>query len=223
MTELSIDGMKLKGFNVTVVYERLPLSAISRDALRAIRVGDEDPVLLDVPEQVVGLIYRQGELQATFGNRRLSVTRQKPAGLGEDARIVAVLTARAMDAVPEAVPIPAFGFNYDIDVLVKGVDSVGALVRDRFIARRDELESTVGGTLARADVALSFERDGSECHVRLRQSLRESGTVDVHVNVHFAGRQAPADDTLGDEIVRHFERAVTTLRRLIGVDREVDR
>lgn len=223
MTELSIDGTKLRGFNVTLVYERLPLSAISRDALRDIRVGDEDPVLLDVPAQMVGLIYRQGELQATFGNRRLSITRQNPAGLGEDARIVAVLTARAMDAVPGAVPIPAFGFNYDIDVPIKGVDSVGALVRDRFIARREELESAVGGTLAGADVALSFEQKGSECHVRLRQSPGESGTVDVHVNVHFADRQPPADDTLSDEIVRHFEHAVTVLRRLIGVDREADR
>jgi hypothetical protein len=216
MTERLVDGITVQNRNITFVFDRLPLEAVSRDALHRLPVEGEPPTLIDIPGDTLAVTFGQSGLQVAFSPRRM-VAAQTDGTFGEEqSNVLSALAEQALKAVPDSAKVVGVGFNYQIQASVDAAP-VGELLRDRYINHRRELEKTAGGRLTSVAVQLTF--DLREC--RLNMSVGPGSAVRIatsRINVHYPRWPLPGGRQLSHEFQRRLQETGQTVRRILAED-----
>ncbi|TAK31160.1 MAG: hypothetical protein EPO21_18035 [Chloroflexota bacterium] len=172
-------------------------------------------MLVDVPNEVVAAIFQQSGLQISFANKRLAVTRQLSAEADPAWELVARLTRQAADAVKPETLCTAYGFNYELHVLLSGERPAGEYLRDVFVADRERVETVAGGTLASVGIEFSFHLQQMVQNMRLKENMENRNVADTHINSHFLSEHLPDDSVLADQLSEQYQESINMLHRLL--------
>lgn len=188
------------GTNITVVFETLDLEQVSRDELRSSLAELGRPVLTEIPDQMIALVYPEANVACVIGNRRIRVDFRKEGELGEDKVSHIASQARLVLA---GLSMVAYGFNFDSVVTVVGPTSAEEHLKSVLVANSIELEAKLRGRLGATTIELGYLRDGKECTLRLQPISGRQ--IRAHLNVHFATSELPVPQELAQMVISEFD------------------
>lgn len=208
---MKLEELHVRRTNITVVFDHLELSAISRDRLRELLPGEPAPILADVPDDMISVVYPGLQIAGTFGNRRISFDDMREREIGTSPLPALTLAAAHLIQAPR---VRAFGFNYDITASIENVDDVGVFFIDRLLKRPNQIEARVGGTLRGLSMRLNYEREGVRYTLRIEPLEVGAPTLVSHFNAHFAQNELPRLKALSEMFSLEFKGMVDVLMRL---------
>lgn len=185
---LNIEGIEVQRTNITVVFNRLELPEISRDALRELLPAETSPILTDVPDELISLVYPTLQIIGTFANRRISFDDSGQRQI--DNSLLPALTLSAVRLV-RGPRVMGFGFNYMIVAKIKNVDDVGMFFVRRLLKGRNRIERGLDGTLRGLSLRLNYERQGVRYTLRVEPIEVGAAVLRSSFNAHFARDELP--------------------------------
>lgn len=208
---MNIERIEVQRTNITVVFDRLELPEISRDALRQLLPGEPPPVLTDVPNELISLVYPTLQTIGTFGNRRISFDDTAQREIERSLLPGLTLSAARLIRGPRVV---AFGFNYIATAMVKNIDDVGMFFVDRLLKSRKRIETRLEGTLRGLSLRLNYEREGVRYTLRVEPMDIGVAVLRSRFNAHFAQSELPSLKVLTKMFSLELERMVEALEKL---------
>jgi hypothetical protein len=183
----------LTSYNFIVVFRELRLNDMLLTHARRLLPTLPNPLVTEIPNQLIGVVYPDHSIQCQFANRRVEVRHTSRSGLvGEapfcDVAVAAVERARESGSRDTV----AYGFNYD--VLLGNYDKPGQYITARFLADPNLLAAIFGGSIE--DAAVKITVGTSDCRVNfdLEGVPPDAPTVlKAHINYHFADPSPPND------------------------------
>jgi hypothetical protein len=195
--------------NITIVYEKLDLEALDQNALRRDLVEGVAPVVTEIPNEMIALMYPQLQIACLLGDRRVRVNDGSQLPIEE--RPVAAIAVAADKLVNSKVV--AYGFNYSAVVSLKGVETPGVFLKDRFLQDPDGIEERINGVINAVSLRLLYSQDHTAYQLTVEPEANDR--IKVHLNAHFEKPDAlPDTETLQALFKREFETFLTTLKVL---------
>lgn len=183
------------GSNITVVFDALELSAISRDNLRTI-TGQS--AIMDMPDMIVILNPSGPVIQ--IGNRRVIVIDKSQSQPGE---LDVWSPAFQVSSLIQGSNCSAFGFNYDIRIKVEDISEVEDYMNERFIPTSTQLESEF--EVSNLTFIPSFTYHRGEVRYDLKIEPIDSKILIAHLNSHFANKLLPDENQLAQNYINEFD------------------
>jgi hypothetical protein len=201
------------GQNITLVYDVLKTQQADSQALKEILEGKFQPMLMDTPEMVVAA-YPPTPLVIQVADNRIRVSlQQQEAEIGEFP-----LWQAAIESTEVAAPasrLIAYGFNYDLGLLLTGQDA-HELMLDRFLSNKDDIETSLGGSIWSFVPRFRFRR-GETRYELVLDPLLDRRRVKVHLNVHFEWEDISLPvETLESAYCGEFDYLVSLLPRMLN-------
>ena len=189
---MDLNDVRLQFFNVVVVYESIDLLSISRDQVREIGQGLPQPLLTDIPGEILLVVYRDSRIHCQFDRRRLTLQAQEPEERLIETDTVPSMLHRAIAAMRHPRAVQAFGLNYTVTGRLEGPVPVGAHLRDRFLADSNGTARALQGSLDGASVRLNYSYPAfrSTNTLSLEQGNDQS-TLLCTLNVHLEPSDVP--------------------------------
>lgn len=210
---MSIEVQTILNQNITVVFDSLDLHDINSSVLKSLMGREIRATVMDTPEMVVA-VYPPAPTIIQIGDRRIRVN--LPQDTRELGQVPLWDLARASAAlVPsESAPV-AYGFNYDVGVVINHVDANELLIQ-QFIHSPEELNQKLGGSLISTIPRFRFQRD--EIRYDLVLEPTDKDHLKIHLNVHYelSGQSLPDSDILRRAYRKEYERLVEMLPVLIS-------
>jgi hypothetical protein len=183
----------LSGYNFIVVFRDLRLNEVLLTYARKLLPTLPNPLVTEIPNQLIGIVYPDHSIQCQFADRRVVVAQTSRTGLPGEAPFCDVAIAAVAKAIESGNrDTVAYGFNFD--VLLKGYDKPGQYITARFLADPNLLAAIFGGTIEDAGVTIAVGT--SDCRVTfdLEGVPRDAPNIlKAHVNYHFADPSPPSD------------------------------
>lgn len=208
---MNIERIEVQRTNITVVFDRLELSAISRDGLRELLPGEAPPIVTDVPDELISLVYPTLQIMGIFRNRRIAFDDTGQREIDRSLLPSLTLSAAHLIRGPRVV---AFGFNYVITAVVKNVDDFGMFLVDRLLKGRNRIEARLEGTLRGLSLRLNYEREGVRYTLRVEPTDIGAAVLRSHFNAHFAQDKLPRLKELNRMFSSELERMAEALGNL---------
>lgn len=183
------------GSNITVVFDTLEISSISRDNLRAI-TGQS--AIMDMPDMIVILNPSGPVIQ--IGNRRVIVIDKSQSIPGN---LDVWSPAFQVSSLIKESKCIAFGFNYDIRILVEDVSEVKDYITGKFIPNSKKLEENFEVTNLSFVPTFSYYRE--EVLYELKVEPIDTSKLIIHLNSHFADKLLPVQDQLAQIYKKEFD------------------
>lgn len=206
---MDIESNVAIGTNITVVLEALDLEQVSRDELRGALAELGKPVVSEIPDQMIALVYPGANAACLMGDRRIRANFSKEGELGEDK--VSHIASQARQVL-SGLSVVAYGFNFDSVVTIVGPMSAEEDLKSALIANPTALETKLGGRIGAATVQLAYVKDSKECTLRLEPISDRQ--IRTHLNVHFAVSELPAAQELAQMAISEFDELERILREL---------
>lgn len=202
---------ELKAFlstNITLVYDRLPLENIDRNALRNI-LGTTKVLLMDSPEMIVALAP-PSKIVLQLGDRRIRITDSdnKPA----DKSGIWSMALQAIKLVLTS-KLVAYGFNYDVGIKWCGSQPVREFLKKRFLPNAPEIAKLVEGEIQIPVPRIMFTR-GKTLYDLLLEPIDEQD-IKIHINAHFQRNVFPNEKELQKSFVTEFNVFLNILGKLL--------
>jgi len=206
---MDFDKLGITQTNITIVYERLDLEALDRNALRRDLVEGTAPVVTEIPNEMIALTYPQLQIACLLGDRRVRINDGSQLPIGErPIAAIAVATDKLVNS-----QVVAYGFNYDAVVSLTGVESSGILLKDRFLQDPGGIEERLNGMIQAISLRLLYRHDRADYQLTVESEA--NNRIKVHLNAHFEKPGAlPDAETLQISFKREFATFVTTLKAL---------
>lgn len=206
---MDLDKLGIIQTNITIVYERLDLEVLDRNALRRDLVEGVAPVVTEIPNEMIALVYPQLQIACLLGDRRIRVNDGSQLSIGE--RPIAVIAVAADKLVN--FKVIAYGFNYNAVVSLKGVETSDVFLKDRFVKDPDGIEERIKGMIQAVSLRLLYSRDHTAYQLTVEPEANDR--IKVRLNAHFEKPDAlPDAETLRAAFKREFEGFMTTLKAL---------
>lgn len=188
-----------------VLYE------LARDLLP----GHPAPLITEVPNQVLAVVYPDRQLKCQFANRRVDIADARGSEPGTDPFVQVAMNAigAARQAGGAQIPVVAYGYNYDVQLTLR-MDS-GDFLRSRFFSNPEALGSAFNGTVEAVGIKVSVKTADCQANFDIEPILGQAKSVKAHVNYHFEGKAPPQEaEALAEQVMekyRHFRQALERL------------
>jgi hypothetical protein len=202
-------------YNIVVVFSELKFGPVLSELARKLLHGHPSPLITEIPNQVLAVVYPDRQIQCEFANRRVKVTDNR--GTEPGAEGFAQVVVNATNAVTHAsgAEIVAYGYNYELHIPV-GDQDAGAFLRARFLRQHNEIGQAFGGSVEGVLIGASVSL-GHDCQANFEiQPIPERpGYAKAHVNYHYDKKSPPLElETLGAEARQKCDEFRAALERL---------
>lgn len=204
----------LSSYNFVVVFRELRLNELLLTYARKLLPTLPNPLVTEVPNQLIAVVYPDLSLQCQFANRRVDVrqTGRGPVGEPPFCEIGVAAVEKAKESGSQQ--IVAYGFNFDVLIPLKVHDTAGQYVAT-YLADKESVGAIFGGSIKDAGVKVSIS---AECEVNFDlEGLPDAPNVlKAHVNYHYPDKSPPTDPAelcrLMQQKQEEFFRALNALR-----------
>lgn len=169
------------GSNITLVLDSLDLARVSRDKIRA---SVSQAAMMDTPDLLV--VMAPPGIVIQVAEKRIIVANQTQSAPGQVDVWSPATTTLAAASEPKIV---AYGFNYDVGVMLEDVTEAAAHLTRLFLPTADTLQASLQVQNLSAIPRLVYFRDSVQYDLRLEPV--EGPKIKAHLNAHFAGRPLP--------------------------------
>ena len=183
------------GSNITLVLDSLDLARVSRDKIRA---SVSQAAMMDTPDLLV--VMAPPGIVVQIAEKRIIVGDQTQSAPGQVDVWSPAATAFAAANEPKLV---AFGFNYNVGVVLEDVTEAAAHLTRLFLPTADTLQALLQVQNLSAVPRLVYSRDSIRYDLRLEPV--EGPKIKVHLNAHFAGRPLPDLAGLRQSFIAQFD------------------
>ena len=208
---MAIEIPTVLGQNITLLYDSLDLLAIDSSKLKGLMGSQARPIVMDTPDMIV-TVYPAESVVIQMGDRRTRITLQQHS---KDIGGVPLweIALKCDQLVSAQSTLSAYGFNYDVGVVLTGEDANKAVL-DLFIPDTQVIESAIEGDLLSFVPRLIFRRGQTRYDLVLEPTAEER--IKVHLNAHFEfeGITLPQQDQLETSFREEFGYLVSMLPRL---------
>ena len=190
---MDTSSARLSGYNFIVVFRELRLNEALLTHARRLLPALPNPLVTEIPNQLIGVVYPDHAIQCQFSNRRVDV-RHTPRSevVGEEPFCDVALAAVERARESGSQDVVAYGFNYDVLMQLRDYDRPGQYIVSRFLANPSLLAATFGGNVVDGGVKVIIA--GNDCQVNFDlESIPPDAPnlLRVHVNYHFADQSPP--------------------------------
>jgi len=193
--EMDTSSATLSAYNFIAVFRELRLNELLLRHARRLLPTLPNPLVTEIPNQLIGVVYPDHSIQCQFANRRVVVTHTSRNGIvGEapfcDVAVAAVERARESGSRD----IVAYGFNFDVFTKLRDYDRPGQYIIARFLADPNLLAAIFAGSVEDAGVKVTVARADCQVNFDLEGQPPDAPTeLKAHVNYHFADQSPPND------------------------------
>jgi hypothetical protein len=202
-------------YNIVVVFRELKFGPVLSELARKLLHGHPSPLITEIPNQVLAVVYPDRQIQCQFANRRVDVRDSR--GTTPGAEPFPQVVINAVDAAREASgeKIVAYGYNYELDMPL-GEGDAGAFLRTTFLKRPGEIGDAFGGTVAAVGISASVTLPGGcQATFGIGPIPERVGYAKAHVNYHYDSDKLPSDPVaLAEEVERKYQEFRAALERL---------
>jgi hypothetical protein len=202
-------------YNIVVVFPDLKFGPALSELARKLLHGHPSPLITEIPNQVLAVVYPDRQIQCQFANRRVDVRDSR--GTTPGAEPFPQVVVNAVDAAREASgkePV-AYGYNYELDMPL-GERDAGAVLRTTFFKRPSDIGDAFGGTVGAVGISASVTLpDGCQANFEIVPIPERAGYARAHVNYHYESGKPPSDPAaLTQEVERKYDEFRVALDRL---------
>ncbi|MDK1080454.1 MAG: hypothetical protein QGD88_03155 [Anaerolineae bacterium] len=191
--------------NITVVYDSISLSEISRDKIRKM-VPNHEPSVQDIPDEVIACVYPDlGLLRCVWDKRRVRVDSEEIHKFEQ----VVNLAVGANRLVQRNSKVIAYGFNFSVQLSVPN-NKPDKYLKQVLIKDPDQLERKLDGTLESVEVSIVIKRKEEKIKFEFSPS---DETLQAKINFHFGDvDKVPTKVTMN----RSFQKSMQTAEELLS-------
>ena len=202
-------------YNVVVVFRELKFGPILSELARKLLHGHPSPLITEIPNQVLAVVYPDRQIQCQFANRRVDVRDSR--GTTPGAEPFPQVVINAVNAAREAsgAQIVAYGYNYELDMPL-GEGDAGAFLRTRFFKQPGEIGEAFGGTVGAVGISASVALPGGwQANFDIGPIQERAGYAKAHVNYHYDSGEPPSEPgALVEEIEQKYREFRAALEQL---------
>lgn len=209
---MDIGNARLTLASVVVVVPELRFGAVLSELARKVWPAHPAPLITEVPDQVLTVVYPDRQLQCQFANNRVEVKDSRGVAAGSDPfPLVAVNAFKALYA-SSGENITAHGLNFELHVPISGHTPPGFVQGEFFLNPQQRIADPFGAQLA--DLGFIAIMDRPDCRIQLLvEPSKFEGSLRVHANFHFEGRPPPLEE---GEFRISFEREYESFKEALS-------
>lgn len=211
---MNVDTARLIEYNMVVVFRDLRFGQILSELARRLLPEHPSPLITEIPNQLLAVVYPDRQIECQFANRRVQVTDKRRVDPGEHP--FPLIASNAIDAAVQSSgrDIAAYGYNYVVHLQE---NAPAQYIASRFFQNADVIAEAVGGQLTSIGFTAQAHvpQEGCLLSINLGPVPNTQDLIQATVNYHYEG-QSPADAALaiGDQVAALYKRFVDALHRL---------
>ena len=212
---LDTSGVRLASYNFVVVFEELPIGAVLHELARRLLPEHPSPLITEIPDQLLAVIYPERQLQCQFANRRVDV--RDGRGVEPGIEPYGTVAINAVDSAKRASGkgIVAYGYNFDVHLPLPG-DDPASFLKARFLSDPQKLGRAFDGDVRSVGVKASIQQADRQANFDI-EPLADGGRglIKARVNYHYEGGEPPLDaQALVTQVRERYEEFLAALGRL---------
>jgi hypothetical protein len=201
-------------YDIVVVFAELRFGPVLSELARRLLPGHPAPLITEIPNQVLAVVYPDRQIQCEFANRRATVRDSRGGQPGAEPFGQVAINAVGAAREAGAPRIVAYGYNYELHMPLGNGDA-GAFLRTRFFRQPDEIGQAFGGRGGPVGIGASVTLSDCEVKFDIAPIPERSGYAKAHVNYHYEGREPPPDaEALAEEAGRRCNEFRAALEKL---------
>lgn len=205
----------LASYNIVVVFRELKFGRVLSELARKLLQGHPSPLITEIPDQVLAVVYPDRQIQCQFANRRVDVRDNRGTTPGTEP--FPQVAINAVNAAREAsgAEIVAYGYNYELDMPL-GEGDAGAFLRTTFLKRPSEIGDAFGGTVGAVGISASVTLPGGcRASFDIGSIPERPAYAKAHVNYHYERMEPPTDaGALAEEAEHRYGEFRAALEKL---------
>jgi len=175
-------------YNIVVVFRELKFGPMLSEPARRLLEGHPSPLITEIPNQVLAVVYPDRQIQCEFADRRVKVTDGRGTEPGAEPFAQVVINATQAAGRASAAQIVAYGYNYELHIPV-GEEDAGAFLRTRFLSEAAKIGQAFGGTVGPVGISASVRlADDCQANFGIEPIPERPGYAKAHVNYHYEGK-----------------------------------
>jgi hypothetical protein len=201
-------------YDMVVVFAELKFGPVLSELARKLLPGHPAPLITEIPNQVLAIVYPDRQIQCEFANRRARVRDDRGSQPG--AEPFPQVAINAVEAAREAGArsIVAYGYNYELHMPL-GSGDAGTFLRTRFFRQPDEIGQAFGGKGGPVGISAWVRLADCEVSFDIAPIPERSGYAKAHVNYHYESKEPPLDAAgLAAEAERRYDEFRAALEKL---------
>jgi hypothetical protein len=201
-------------YDIVVVFAELRFGPVLSELARKLLPGHPAPLITEIPNQVLAVVYPDRQIQCEFGNRRAKVRDSRGGQPGAEPFGQVAINAVGAAREAGARSVVAYGYNYELHMPLGNGDA-GTFLRTRFFRQPDEIGQAFGGKGGPVGISASVMLADCEVNFDIAPTPERSGYAKAHVNYHYEGKEPPPDGAaLAEEAERRYDEFRAALERL---------
>lgn len=188
--KVDIAKASLVVYNIVVVFRELRFTDLLRTAVRQLLPAYPNPLITEVPNQLIGVLYADQQIECQFANRRVEVRdRRGLVGATPFCEIAVAATQKAVESGSQ--PIVSYGFNYTMLIPLEADSRAGQYVL-KYLSEPERLGEAFGGKVTDVGINATVEAD-CEVNFDLGGVPDASNMLKAHGNYHFKDAEPPGE------------------------------
>jgi hypothetical protein len=203
----------LRAYNYIVVFRELRLNEMLLTSARRLLPALANPLVTEIPNQLIGVVYPDHSIQIQFANRRVEVRHASElVGEAPFCEIAIAAVQKARDAGNQDVI--AYGFNFDVlFTQLRDYHGPGQYIA-KFLADPSLLAAIFGGSVEDAGIKVTIRTTDCQVNFQLEGTPPEAPTaLKARVNYHFTDQPPPNDPS---DLCRLMEQKYGDFFRALG-------
>lgn len=202
---MKLTSWQLQETNIMIVYDNVDFKSISRDGLLTMLEGAEKPLLAELPEGLIALLYQQAGIRCTIDARRVRIDDTGVMEIERRPLGYMVEIATQSRKLLAGSNIGAYGFNYRVAARIERVEDTGRYLRDMFLSERWQAAQAIGGTIESIGIQMQVTPvDGFEYNLNLHAADYDRGVLVIGMNVHHRANEIPPAREMQDAMRERY-------------------
>jgi len=200
-------------YNIVVVFQELRFGQVLYELARNLLPGHPSPLITEIPNQLLVVVYPDRKLQCQFANRRVEVRDNRDVGPGTEP--FSQVAVKAVEAASQAsgCNIVAYGYNYVVQLPI-GQDP-GQFIRTRFFKSPETLGDAFGGEVGSVGIKASIKLADCKAIFDIEPVPDRPELIKAHANYHYERTKLPTDaNALTEEIQQKYDEFKAAMERL---------
>lgn len=204
----------LARYSIVVVLRELRFGPVLNELGRKLLPGHPSPLITEIPNQVLAVVYPDRQIQCQFANRRVDVSDTRGATPGADPFPLVAINAVAAAREASGAGIVAYGYNFELHMPL-GDGDAGTFLRTRFFKNPTDIGDAFGGTVGPVGIAASVTLPDCAINFDIGPIPERAGYARAYVNYHYEPGTPPSDPgALTEEVDRKYEQFRAALEKL---------
>lgn len=205
---------RLVGYNIIVVLEELRFGAPLNELARRLLPGHPSPLITEIPDQLLAVIYPDKQIQCQFANRRVVVSDARGVDPGTEPFATIAIKASEAASTASGKGTVAYGYNFDVYLPLTGSDP-SAFVKDRFLTKPGQIAAAFSGDIQMVGIKATIRRHDCVANFDIEPAGDGMQAIKAHVNYHFEPGEPPRDSgAMESEMRDRYQEFLAALERL---------